>query len=75
MKNVEQEMKNALPTNFDVEANLNKDKTLNGADATNLTYFDAVNAFKDALSDMNIELDNENMGRFVRKTVTKAIYA
>ena len=55
MKNVEQEMKNALPTNFDVEANLNnKDKTLNGSDVTNLTYFDAVNAFKESLSDMNI---------------------
>ena len=76
MKNVEQEMKNALPTNFDVEANLNnKSKTLNGSDIKGITYFDAVNAFKDALSDMNIELDNENMGRFVRKTVTKAIYA
>ena len=76
MKNVQRQMEDALPTNFDVEANLNnKNKTLNGADATNLTYFDAVNAFKDALSDMNIELDNENMGRFVRKTVTKAIYA
>jgi hypothetical protein len=76
MKNVQRQMEAALPTNFDVEANLNnKNKTLNGADATNLTYFDAVNAFKDALSDMNIELDNENMGRFVRKTVTKAIYA
>ena len=76
MKNVQSQMEDALPTNFDVEANLNnKNKTLNGADATNLTYFDAVNAFKDALSDMNIELDNENMGRFVRKTVTKAIYA
>ena len=76
MKNVEQEMKNALPTSFDVETNLNnKNNSLNGSDITSITYFDAVNAFKEALSDMNIELDNENMGRFVRKTVTKAIYA
>lgn len=76
MKNVEQEMKNALPTSFDVETSLNnKNNSLNGSDITSITYFDAVNAFKEALSDMNIELDNENMGRFVRKTVTKAIYA
>ena len=76
MKNVEQEMKNALPTSFDVETSLNnKNNSLNGLDITSITYFDAVNAFKEALSDMNIELDNENMGRFVRKTVTKAIYA
>lgn len=76
MKNVEQEMKNALPNSFDVDTNLNnKNNSLNGSDITSITYFDAVNAFKDALSDMTIELDNENMGRFVRKTVTKAIYA
>ena len=76
MKNVEQEMKNALPTSFDIDTNLNnKNNSLNGSDITSITYFDAVNAFKDALSDMTIELDNENMGRFVRKTVTKAIYA
>lgn len=76
MKNVEQEMKNALPTSFDVDTNLNnRNNSLNGSDINSITYFDAVNAFKEALSDMNIELDNENMGRFVRKTVTKAIYA
>lgn len=76
IKNVEQEMKNALPNSFDVDTNLNnKNNSLNGSDITSITYFDAVNAFKDALSDMTIELDNENMGRFVRKTVTKAIYA
>ena len=76
MKNVQREMKNALPTSFDIETNLNnKNNSLNGSDITSITYFDAVNAFKEALSDMNIELDNENMGRFVRKTVTKAIYA
>lgn len=76
MKNVEQEMKNALPNSFDVDTNLNnKNNSLNGSDINSITYFDAVNAFKEALSDMNIELDNENMGRFVRKTVTKAIYA
>ena len=76
MKNVEQEMKNALPTSFDIDTNLNnKNNSLNGSDITSITYFDAVNAFKEALSDMTIELDNENMGRFVRKTVTKAIYA
>ena len=76
MKNVEQEMKNSLPASFDIETNLNgKNNSLNGSDINSITYFDAVNAFKEALSDMNIELDNENMGQFVRKTVTKAIYA
>ena len=31
--------------------------------------------FKEALSGMTVEMDDENMGRFIRKTVSKAIYA
>ncbi len=33
-----------------------------------------VNAFKEALSDMKIELDDEVAGKFVEKTVARAIY-
>ena len=33
-----------------------------------------VEAFKTALSEMKIELDDEVAGKFVRDTVTKAIY-
>ena len=33
-----------------------------------------VSAFKDALSQVKIEMDNEEMGKFVDRTVTKAIY-
>ena len=40
--------------------------------ATN--YNSMVEAFKEALSQMKIELDDEVAGRFVRDTVTKAIY-
>jgi hypothetical protein len=34
-----------------------------------------VKAFKDALKEMKVELDNEEMGAFVENTVTRAIYS
>lgn len=40
----------------------------------NISYNSMVEAFKEALSEMKIELDDEVAGRFVRDTVTKAIY-
>lgn len=38
------------------------------------SYDDMVEAFKDALSQVKIEMDDEEMGHFVDKTVTKLIY-
>lgn len=38
------------------------------------SYNAMVEAFKDALSQVKIEMDNEEMGHFVDKTVTKLIY-
>lgn len=39
------------------------------------TYNDMVDAFKDALRQMKIELDDEVAGKFVEKTVARAIYS
>ena len=39
-----------------------------------INYNSLIEAFKDALSEMKIELDDEVAGKFVRDTVTKAIY-
>lgn len=41
---------------------------------TDTSYNKLVDAFKDALSSMKVELDDEEMGKFVDRTVTKAIY-
>ena len=41
---------------------------------TDTSYNRLVEAFKDALSKMKIELDDEEMGKFVDRTVSKAIY-
>lgn len=38
-------------------------------------YFGMVDAFKQALSEMKIELDDDEVGRFIDKTVTRAIYS
>ena len=40
----------------------------------NNNYFNIVDAFKEALSEMKIELDDEVAGRFVENTITNAIY-
>lgn len=39
-----------------------------------MQYYDAVSAFKTALSEMKIVLDDEVAGEFVEKTVTRIIY-
>jgi hypothetical protein len=41
---------------------------------TNNMYNELVTAFKDALSQMKVELDDEELGNFVEKTVADAIY-
>lgn len=43
--------------------------------ASAMQYDDAVEAFKDALSQMQIVLDDETAGKFVERTVTRYIYA
>ena len=44
--------------------------------ASNISMYDElVTAFKDALGDMQVIMDDEQMGKFVEKTVATAIYA
>ena len=75
MKNVTSEMKDAIPTNWDIEGNLDTEKINKENAFEDFSYTQTVNAFKEALAGMTVEMDDENMGRFVRKTVEKAIYA
>lgn len=70
MKNVTQEMQNAIPTSFDTSINSNT-----SSDGSSIFSYDTMlNAFKEALSDMKIELDDEVAGKFVERTVARAIY-
>ncbi len=74
MNTVAQEMENAIPRNFDTTATL--ESNLSGVSGLGnmFTYTDLVNAFKEALTDVDVELDDIKVGKFVRKTVTDAIY-
>ena len=69
MQNVEKEMQNAIPTSFDTDLNINS-----SVNAGATSYDNMVVAFKEALSDMKIELDDEVAGKFVERTVARAIY-
>ena len=71
MKNVSQDMQDALPTDFDTSVNLGVDS--NGR-YSGIGYNEMLTAFMDALGNMKIELDDEVAGRFVETTVAKAIY-
>ena len=78
MKDVSKEMQGAIPTDFDIGANLDTgyvgDLDSPGYLRGGLDFYSLVNAFKEALGDMTVELDDQQVGRFVRKTVTDAIY-
>lgn len=49
--------------------------SIKSSNAIDSYYNPLVNAFKEALKDMKIELDDEVAGKFVDRTVTKTIYS
>jgi len=69
MKVVTNEMQNAIPTSFDTNLNVG-----NSTSTGSSNYFNLVDAFMEALEKVKIELDDENVGRFVRKEVANAIF-
>ena len=73
MKSVSAEMENAIPTNFDTGIK-NVANATSSSYTSDYSYNRIVEAFQDALSSMKIELDDEEAGKFVRKTVENAIY-
>ena len=52
----------------------NVTRNVNSANSNNNSYNETVEAFKDALGQMKIVLDDEEIGDFVEKTVADAIY-
>jgi phage-related protein len=69
MKEVTSDMQDALPTSLNTDLSVGSSTDL----GTN-NYFNMVEAFKEALTQVKIELDDEVAGRFVETTVTNAIY-
>lgn len=71
MKTVSQEMADAVPTSFDVAGSVSG---VQGGTPGAMPFDSMVDAFKEALAQMKIELDDEVAGRFVDATVTRLIY-
>lgn len=69
MQAVARNMQDAIPTDFSISGTGTRT-------SQNMWAYDTmVNAFKDALAEMKVEMDGYEMGRFVDKTVTKLAYA
>ena len=69
MKSVAYDMRNAIPTDL---GSLNNGVILDNNNTA--SQLDLISAFKTALSQMKVELDDHEVGSFVDKTVAKAIY-
>lgn len=71
MRDVNEDIKNALPT-FDADSLAISPSAVTSNAGSD--YYTMVNAFKEALTTVNIELDEQKVGKFVTKTVSNAIY-
>jgi hypothetical protein len=67
-------MSDAIPTSFDTEMSINTPTLSTSSSSYGMSQIDLVASFKQALSEMKIELDDEVAGKFVNKTVARAIY-
>lgn len=71
METVAKQMQESIPTSFDMNTSINA----SGGYAMQENMFDSmVSAFKEALSEVKIEMNDEEMGKFVDKTVTDLVY-
>ena len=71
MKSVNADIKDSLPTFDDITAPSGSGSL---SSTGGLDYYTMVSAFKEALESVNVELDDQKVGKFVKKTVTQAIY-
>ena len=69
MKDVTNEMANSIPTEFDTSVNM----STSSAHSSNYDYL--ITAFKEALKDTKVVMNNREMGAFVVETVEREVYA
>lgn len=70
MSDVNKEMANSIQTDYDLNVNSN----ISGASREESNYYNMVNAFKQALKDVKIVMDDREMGTFVTNTMERVIY-
>ena len=73
MADVSADMQGAIPTEFDADINTNMSMA-NGSTSMN-TYDMMVSAFKQALTEVKVVLDDREMGGFVRYEVERTVFA
>ena len=73
MEEVNKEIANSLPTEFDTSVSTNLSSNMNGGALNN--YDTMVLAFKEALSDVKVVMNDTEMGTFVTDTVEKVVYS
>mgnify|MGYP000141868642 CR=1 FL=1 len=69
MQGVSTQMQSSIPTKLDLNSSVNGVKPNGQAQ-----YPDMLSAFKQALGEMTVELDDYEVGKFVNKTVARTIY-
>lgn len=68
MGEAKKEMANSIPTDFNVSTNIRN------SDRSAYTYDNLVSAFKEALRDVKVVMDGDQMGEFVINKVAKEVY-
>ena len=75
MVGVNKQIQNALPTDYDLNSNINSYNSVNNYGNGSVSQINLVESLKKALKEMKIELDSEVAGRFVTDTVERVIYS
>ena len=70
MHDITADMQGAIPTEFDTSVNMH---TASSSYGSNYDYL--LNAFKEALRDVKVVMNNREMGAFVVDTVERAVYS
>ena len=68
MADVNEQMANSIPTEFDTQINMNAQTS------TMSTYDTMLSAFRQALKEVKVVMDDREMGSFVTDTVTRVVY-
>ena len=70
MNDVSKEMANSIPTDFDTNVNVNKSSSSSGS-----SYDVMVSAFKKALEDVKVVMNDREFGTFVTDTMERVVYS
>lgn len=73
MGSITKDMQKAIPTEFDTKASING-ISANGSSYSNSNFDNMVNAFKQALTQVKIEMNDREMGTFVTDTLERVVY-